>query len=45
LVDLAFRPDEGCGGFVVVGDERLDMGDEFWNALERRAVEGFASQD
>ena len=39
MVDFAFCPDEGLGGFVVVGDEILDMGDEFWNALERGSVE------
>jgi hypothetical protein len=33
-VDLAFCPDEWLGGFVVVGDERLDMGNEFGNTLE-----------
>jgi hypothetical protein len=39
LVDFAFCPDEGLGGFVMVGDEILDMGDELWNALERGSVE------
>ncbi len=42
LVNLGFCPDEESGGAVVVGDERLDMGDEFCDALERGAVERFA---
>jgi hypothetical protein len=33
LVELAFSPDEWPRGLVVVGDERLDVGDEFWDAV------------
>ena len=44
-MDSAFSPDEGLGGFVVVGDEGLDMGDEFRDALERSSVEGFGGKD
>ncbi len=44
-MDLAFCPDEWPGGFVVVGDERLDVGNEFWNTLERGAVERFSRED
>ena len=44
-MDLAFCPDEWPGGFVVVGDESLDMGDEFWNALERGSVERLSRED
>ena len=45
LVNFAFCPDEGLGGFVIVGDEILDMGDEFWNALERGSVERLSRED
>src|SRR5664279_2812104 len=44
-MDLAFCPDERPRGFIVAGDECVDVGDEFWNALEGRAVERFAGQD
>ena len=44
-MDFAFCPDEGLGGFIVVGDEILDMGDEFWNALERGSVERLSRED
>ena len=44
-MDFAFCPDEGLGGFVVVGDEILDMGDEFWNTSERGSVERLSRED
>ena len=44
-MDFAFCPDEGLGGFVVVGDEILDMGDEFWNTLEGGSVERLSRED
>src|SRR5664279_740180 len=44
-MDLAVCPDERPRGFIVAGDECVDVGDEFWNALEGRAVERFAGQD
>jgi hypothetical protein len=41
----AFCPNERSRGFIVAGDEGVDVGDEFWNALEGCAVERFAGQD
>ena len=34
MVDLGFCPNERRGGFVVVGDEVVDVLDEFWNARD-----------
>jgi hypothetical protein len=45
LVDLGFCPNERRGGFVVVGDEGVDVLDEFWNARERLPVERFSGED
>ena len=40
LANLGLCPDEGPGGLVVIGDEGVDVLDEFWNAREGRPVEG-----
>ena len=44
-MDDTLGPDERMGIVVVVGDEALDMGDQFRHAAERRALEGFPGQD
>ena len=44
-MDFAFCPDERSRGFVVAGDQSVDVGDEFWNAVQGRAVERFAGQN
>ena len=44
-MDLGFGPDEGPGGLVVVGDEGVDVGDEFLNAGEGCALQRFPGQD
>lgn len=44
-MDFAFGPDERPCGIIVACDERLDMGDEFGNALERGAVQRFDRED
>jgi hypothetical protein len=45
LVDLGFGPDERPGGLIVVGDERVDVGDEFGNAGKGGAGERFCRED
>ncbi len=44
-MDLGFCPEERSGGFVVVGDDDLDMSDEFGDALKRDAFERFCRED
>ena len=44
-MDLGFGPDERPGGLIVVGDERVDVGDEFGNAGKGGAGERFANED
>ena len=44
-MDLGFGPDEGASALVVVGDEGVDVRDEFRNAGEGCAVERFAGED
>jgi hypothetical protein len=45
LMNLAFCPDEGCGGLVVAGDEGVDMGDELGDACKGCARERLACED
>jgi hypothetical protein len=44
-VDLGFCPDEGPGGLIVIGDEGVDVSDEFCNAREGFSVGRFLGQD
>jgi len=39
LVDFGFSPEEGPCGLIVLFDEGVDVGDEFFEAGEGRAVE------
>ncbi len=44
-MNLGLGPGEGVGGFVVVGDERINVSPEFGNAGEAGAVQRLASDD
>jgi hypothetical protein len=45
LMHLGFGPHEGCGIFIVVGDEGIDVIPELLDRGEGRALERFAVQD
>src|SRR5260370_10044060 len=45
LVDLGFGPGEGTGGFIVAGDESIDVFPELADAGEARAPERGSAED